>query len=65
MFRIKLLVCSLALAWAGAAAADAPYDENPAPSFNEVLNGFNNSEGDTVRITVLRDMGKPSASEQA
>ncbi|MEB5981796.1 type IV secretory system conjugative DNA transfer family protein [Enterobacter vonholyi] len=58
MFRIKLLVCLLALAWAGAAAADAPYDENPAPSFNEILNGFNNSEGDTVRITVLRDMGE-------
>lgn len=58
MFIIKLLVCSLALAWAGAAAADAPYDEKPAPSFNEVLNGFNSTDGDTVRITVLRDMGE-------
>lgn len=58
MFRIKLLVCSLAIAWAGAAAANVPYDEKPAPSFNEVLNGFNNEDGDTVKITVLRDMGE-------
>lgn len=58
MFRIKLLICSLALAWVGAAAADTPYEDKPAPTFNEVLNGFNTADGDTVRVTVLRDMGE-------
>ncbi|HAK3127995.1 TPA: type IV secretion system DotC family protein, partial [Salmonella enterica] len=57
MYQLKVLAY-LTILWVGSAAADSPFTSAPAPNLNEVLNGFQNDDANTVRMGVLRDLGE-------
>lgn len=58
MNRFRLLIFSLILPVSGGVLGGEPYEAERAPSFKEVMNGFNDSSADTIRISVLREMGE-------
>lgn len=58
MLKLRVLACLMSTMCAGHSYAGTPYTEQPAPSFDQVLNGFTDSAADTVRINVLRELGE-------